>query len=57
MRYSLLAVVPWFLASFADSAVVDRDNRFFQPKICPHLHVKEGGCIRCNSFATISMGD
>ena len=48
MQFSLLAAALVFLVSDGvSSAVVERG---LQPKICPQLPVKEGGCIRCNSF-------
>jgi len=47
MHFSRLAAALVFLVSGAFSATVERG---LQPKICPHLPVKEGGCIRCNSF-------
>jgi len=47
MQFSLLVAALVFLVSGVVSTAVERG---LQPKICPQLPVKEGGCIRCNSF-------
>jgi hypothetical protein len=48
MRYSLLAVVPLFLVFGAVFAAAERDFDDHR-RICPHLQVKGGGCIRCKA--------
>jgi hypothetical protein len=49
MLYSLLTVAfSIFSVSGVSSAVVERGGHdFSQHRICPHLAVKGGGCIRC----------
>jgi hypothetical protein len=56
MRYSVFAAVSLFLAvaSAAPAALVARDNDDGQPRICPSLRVKGGGCVRCNFSITPS---
>jgi hypothetical protein len=46
MRLLLVSAVPLFI-QVAAGAVIRRDDDS-QPPICPNLHVKGGGCIRCN---------
>jgi hypothetical protein len=52
MRYTTFAIgCSFFFAVLALPSIVERDlddvNGAFQPRICPNLHVKGGGCIRC----------
>lgn len=47
MRFSLLKFLPFVLCSAAGHVVKMDVNGPSQPRICPSLHVKGGGCIRC----------
>jgi hypothetical protein len=59
MRYSILAVVSMLLAvAQAAPAIIARDDdhrRDNDIRICRHLKVKGGGCIRCNLHSFIPL--